>query len=150
MARGCSITCDLVAKEYSFINIGCVLDSKVELGRYVMLAPYVAIVGGDHLFSIPGLPIIFSGRPEGVQVTIIEDDVWIGFRATILAGVRIGRGAIVGAGSVVTKDIPPYEIYAGVPAHKIGERFIVETDRLRHDVMLHGPVIDGQFCPPTG
>ena len=50
MARGCSIATDLVAKEYSFVNIGCVLDSKVELGRYAMLAPYVAIVGGDHLF----------------------------------------------------------------------------------------------------
>ena len=148
MARGCSIASDLVAREYSFMNIGCVLDSKVELGRYAMLAPYVAIVGKDHIFSIPGLPIIFSGRPERPPTTIIEDDVWIGFRATILAGVRIGRGAIVGAGSVVTKDIPPYEIHAGVPAHKIGERFIGGADRLRHDSMLDGPVIDGQFCPP--
>ena len=149
MARGCSIASDLIAKEYSFMNIGCVLDSKVELGRYAMLAPYVSIIGGDHIFSIPGFPIIFSGRPEGVRPTIIEDDVWIGFRATILAGVRIGRGAIVGAGSVVTKDIPPYEIYAGIPAHKIGERFVVGADRLRHNAMLDGPVVEARFCPPA-
>jgi acetyltransferase-like isoleucine patch superfamily enzyme len=149
MARGCSIASDLHAREYSFMNIGCVLDSRVELGRYAMLAPYVSIVGRDHIFSIPGSPIIFSGRPEGVPTTIIEDDVWVGFRATILAGVRIGRGAIVGAGSVVTKDIPPYEIHAGIPAHKIGERFVVGADRLRHDAMLDGPVVDARFCPPA-
>jgi acetyltransferase-like isoleucine patch superfamily enzyme len=148
MARGCSIATDLVAKEYSFMNIGCVLDSKVELGRYAMLAPYVAIVGGDHAFSIPELPVIFSGRPNQIRTTIIEDDAWIGFGAIILAGVRIGRGAIVGAGSVVTKDIPPYEICAGVPARKIGERFADPADRARHDEMLTGPVVTGDFCRP--
>jgi acetyltransferase-like isoleucine patch superfamily enzyme len=149
MARGCMVTCDLVAHEYSFLNIGCVLGPKVELGRYVMLAPYVAIVGKDHVTSKPGVPVIFSGRPT-LKPTVIEDDAWVGFGAIIMAGVRIGRGAIVGAGSVVTKNVPPYEVHAGVPAHKIGERFIVGADRLRHDAMLDGPVIDGQFCPPTG
>jgi acetyltransferase-like isoleucine patch superfamily enzyme len=149
MARGCLVTSDLVAHEYSFLNIGCALGPKVELGRYVMLGPYVAIVGNDHVTSKPGMPVIFSGRPTPKQ-TVIEGDVWIGFGATIMAGVRIGRGAIIGAGSVVTKSVPPYEIHAGVPAHKIGERFIVGGDRLRHDAMLDGPVIDGQFCPPTG
>lgn len=146
MARGSLVTSDLVAHEYSFLNIGCILGPKVELGRYVMLAPYVAIVGGDHEISTPGLPIIFSGRPNQIRTTIIEDDVWIGFGAIILAGVRIGRGAIVGAGSVVTKDIPPYEIYTGVPACKTGERFTDPADRARHDEMLAGPVVTGNLC----
>ena len=53
---------------------------------------------------------------------VIEDDVWIGSRATILAGVTVGRGAIVGAGAVVTRSVPPMAIVAGVPARVIGQR----------------------------
>ena len=147
MAGGCCVTSDLVAREHSFINIGCILGPRVSLGRYTMLAPRVALVGDDHLVSTPGVPIIFSGRPC-IKETIIEDDAWIGYGAIIIAGVRIGRGAIVGAGSVVTKNIPSYEIHAGVPARKIGERFPEEDDRRRHDAMLDGTIVDGQHCPP--
>ena len=63
-----------------------------------------------------------------------------------MAGVRIGRGAIIGAGSVVTKSVPPYEIHAGVPAKKIGERFTDRADRLRHDAVLDGPTVGGRYC----
>jgi acetyltransferase-like isoleucine patch superfamily enzyme len=149
MARGCLVSRDLIAHEYSFLNIGCIIGPKVELGRYVMLGPYVSIVGNDHVTSKPGVPIIFSGRPP-LKGTVIEDDAWVGFGATILAGVRIGRGAIIGAGSVVTKNVPPYEVHAGVPANKIGERFATEGDRLRHDAMLGSPVVVGHYCPPIG
>jgi acetyltransferase-like isoleucine patch superfamily enzyme len=138
-----------MASEYSFMNSGCILGPKVKLGRYVMLGPNVAVVGNDHVTSKPGVPIIFSGRPA-LKETVIEDDVWVGFGAIIMAGVRIGRGAIIGARSVVTKSVPPYEIHAGVPARKIGERFPQEADRLRHDAMLDAPVIAGQYCPPIG
>jgi acetyltransferase-like isoleucine patch superfamily enzyme len=147
MTRSCKVTRDLVAGEYSFLNIGCNVGQKVELGRYVMLGPYVSVVGNDHESSKPGVPIIFSGRPPQKQ-TVIDDDVWVGFGAIIMAGVRIGRGAIVGAGSVVTKTVPPYEIHAGVPAKKVGERFADEAERLRHDAMLNGPVVSGQLCSP--
>lgn len=149
MAGGCLVTSDLVAQEHSFLNIGCILGPKVRLGRYAMLAPRVALVGDDHSISTPGVPIIFSGRPT-IKETVIEDDAWIGYGVIIIAGVRIGRGAIVGAGSVVTKNVPPYEIHAGVPAKKIGERFSDEADRLRHDSMLNGPMVVGQHCPPLG
>lgn len=145
MARGCSVSRDLVALEYSFLNIGCILGPKVQLGRYVMLGPYVAIIGNDHVTSKPGVPIIFSGRPSFLP-TVIEDDAWVGFGAIIMAGVRIGRGAIIGAGSVVTKSVPPYEIHAGVPAKKIGERFTDRADRLRHDAVLDGPTVGGRYC----
>jgi acetyltransferase-like isoleucine patch superfamily enzyme len=147
MARGCLVSKDLVALEYSFLNIGCIIGPKVNLGRYVMLGPYVSIVGNDHVTSKPGVPIIFSGRPSSLP-TVIEDDAWVGFGAIIMAGVHIGRGAIVGAGSVVTKNVPSYEIYAGVPARKIGERFATEVDRLQHDAMLDAPTMAGQYCPP--
>lgn len=147
MASSARVSRDLVAREYSFINMDCLIGPNVELGRYVMIAPRVSIVGGDHVYTNAGVPIIFSGRPE-LQQTIIEDDAWIGYGAIIIAGIRIGRGAIIGAGSVVIKSVPAYEIHAGVPARKIGERFSLEADRHRHDAMLDAPVVVGQYCPP--
>ena len=136
---------DFVAREHAFIGRGCYIGPRVQLGRYVMLAGHVAIVGGDHLFDKPGVPMIFSGRPT-LKPTIVEDDVWIGFRSTILVGVRIGRGAIVAAGSVVTKDVEPYTIVGGVPAMKIRTRFESSDEVAIHDRMLAGPLYTGDFC----
>lgn len=147
MARGCRVSSDLIAHEYSFVNIGCIIGPKVELGRYAMLGSYVAIVGGDHVHDTPGKPIIFSGRP-GMQQTRIGDDVWVGFGAIIFSGVTIGRGAIIGAGAVVTKDVPSFEIHAGVPSRKIGDRFPDAHDRQAHEKMLEGPLMTPEFCPP--
>ncbi len=65
----------------------------------------------------------------------------------ILAGVRIGRGAVVGAGAVVTKDVPAYEVHAGVPARKIGERFPRPADRALHDQIILGPPRPGRYAP---
>ena len=146
MAGSARVAADLVAHEYSFINIRCIVGPRVTLGRYVMLAPEVVIVGGDHRIDVPGTPILFSGRPP-LPETHLGDDAWIGFRAIIMAGVRIGRGAIVAAGAVVTKDVPAYEIHAGVPARKIGERF-KEFERVRHDAMLQGRVVSGEYPAP--
>jgi len=145
MADGAFANPDLVAKEYSFINVGCQVGAGVELGRYVMLAPHVGIVGSDHRYDVAGEPIIFAGRPPLVK-TVIEDDAWIGYGAIIMQGVTIGRGAIIAAGAVVTKSVPAYEIHAGVPAKKIGERFADPADRARHDAMLDGPVVHGRLA----
>lgn len=147
MARSARVSRDLIAHEYSFVNIDCLIGPRVTLGRYVMLAPEVAIVGDDHRFDVPGAPILFSGRPP-LQSTVIEDDAWIGFRAVIITGVRIGRGAIVAAGAVVTRDVPAYEIHAGVPARKIGERFTSAADRARHDGMLQAQLVSGDYPEP--
>ena len=53
---------------------------------------------------------------------VLEEDVWLGVNVVVLKGVRIGRGAIVAAGAIVTKDVPSYEIWGGVPARRLGER----------------------------
>ncbi len=90
--------------------------------------------------------MIFAGRPELLR-TAIGDDVWIGFGATIMAGVRIGNGAIVGAGSVVTQDVPDYEIHVGIPNRCVAVRFEGE-DRQRHMEMLAAPATEGRYCPP--
>ena len=121
------------------------IGPKVHIGHYVMFAPGVTVVGGDHIFTIPGTPMIFSGRPE-MPSTFIEDDSWIGYGATLMAGVRICRGAIVAAGAVVTKDIPAYEIHGGIPAKKIGVRFQNIQDRQLHDSMLAKPPKRGFYC----
>lgn len=146
LCRGCAVSRDLVAAAYGFVNVGCVIGPRVELGPYVMLSPYVAIVGGDHAYDRPGVPMVFAGV-AAVPRTVVEADAWIGCGAIILAGVHIGRGAIVGAGAVVTKDVPAYEIHAGVPARKIGERFPDPADRAVHDQMILAPPRRGRYAP---
>jgi acetyltransferase-like isoleucine patch superfamily enzyme len=145
MTPGSQISPDLVAKEFSYIGPGALIYPKVRLGRYVMLGPHVKIIGKDHLFDKPGVPIIFSGRPE-LPETVIEDDAWVACGAILSVGVHVGRGAIIAAGAVVSKDVPPYEIHAGVPACKIGERFPKLADRELHDRMLAQPAFHGEFC----
>ena len=147
MAASARISRDLIAHDYSFVNIDCLIGPRVTLGKYSMLAPEVVIVGGDHRIDVPGTPILFAGRPA-LQRTVIGDDVWIGFRAIVMAGVTIGRGAVIAAGAVVTRDVPPYEIHAGVPARKIGERFASAADRARHDAMLDARPQRGAYPPP--
>ena len=66
---------------------------------------------------------------------VIEDDCWIGSNATILKGVRIGRGSVIGAGAIVSKDIPPYSIYTGVPEVKIRRRF-TDAQIEQHEKLL--------------
>jgi acetyltransferase-like isoleucine patch superfamily enzyme len=136
---------DLKAGAYSYIGKYCSICPRVELGCYVMFAPRVTIVGGDHVFNVPGVPIIFAGRPE-MPKTVIEDDVWVGINSTIMSGVRIGRGAIVAAGSVVTKDVAPYTICGGVPAKYLRDRFEIDEQRKTHDRMLDSGLYLGKFC----
>lgn len=147
MPRGVKVRRDLEAGPYSFINQGCRINAKLILGKYAMLGPDVAVIDGDHLFDKPGTPIIFSGRPPAT-VTRVEDDAWIGHGAMLIGGLTIGRGAIVAAGAVVTKDVKPYAIVAGIPARQIGERFADPADRQRHNVMLDEPARPGEFCRP--
>lgn len=143
------ISPDLVAGPYSVVAMDCVIGPKVTLGPYAMVASEVVVTGGDHRFDIPGIPMVYAGRPE-IRETVVEADAWIGYRAILLTGVHVGRGAIVGAGAVVTHNIPPYEIYAGVPARKVGERFANSTERAEHDAMLARAPFPGRKCGPLG
>jgi serine acetyltransferase len=135
---------DLQAAEYVFVGQRCAVPPRVSIGRYSMLAAHAAIVGDDHNWTEPGVPIQFSGRPEQ-RDTWIGKDVWIGRGATLISGVRIGDGSIIAAGSVVTKDVPPFEVWAGVPARRIRLRFGDEQDRARHRVAVDGALLQPQF-----
>ena len=134
----CRLSKTLVAGEYSYIGRTCSICSGVKIGKYSMLANEVLITGSDHIFDNVDLPMYFSGRPEAPD-TIIGDDCWIGARTIIMRGVKIGNGAIVAAGAVVTKDVKPYSVVGGVPAKFIKMRFNDEDIR-KHEEMLSKPI----------
>lgn len=144
MGRGCSVSQDLSAGAYSYLGPRCLIYPKVTIGNYTMLANDVSIVGGDHVYDIPGRPIIFSGRAK-LKSTVIGKDVWVGAFVKIVTGVKIGNGAIIALGSVVTKDVEAYSVYGGIPAKKIKDRFQNDQDRLRHDEMLKKTYQDSGF-----
>ena len=120
--------------KYSYIG-GYSFLYNVKIENYCSIAERCCIGGAAHpIHRVSSSPVFHEGKnvlkknfaefPGIVNPdTIIENDVWIGMGCYIKAGVKIYTGAVVGMGSVVTKDIPPYEIWAGNPAKKIGERF---------------------------
>lgn len=140
---------DLIAHPYAFFGWHVWICPNVEIGPYTMLASYATIVGADHRYDVPGTAMLFAGRPP-LPKTNIGADCWIGHGATIMAGVNIGRGSIVAARAVVTKDIPPYEIWGGVPARKIRDRFSDPADIAKHEAMLAEPPRMGVPPDPLG
>jgi maltose O-acetyltransferase len=88
------------------------------IGNYVLIAQKVALLAVTHKFGNMEVPIVLQGSTD-VNPVIVEDDVWIGRNVVVMPGIRIAKGAIVGAGAVVTKDIPAYAIAGGVPAKVI-------------------------------
>lgn len=108
--------------DYSGIGENCVVPNNTVIGKYVMMAPEVHIVANNHQFKETSIPICFQGPDYSKNQTIIEDDVWIGVRTIFTPGHRIGKGSIIGAGSVVTKDVEPYSIVGGNPAKLIKKR----------------------------
>lgn len=109
----------------------CSINGTVRMGRGCILAPSVFISSGTHPFrEIPFLPIreqerrlAADERLEALDRPVwVQDDCWVGTHAVICPGITIGKGSIIGANSVVTKDVQPYSVYAGSPASAIGER----------------------------
>ncbi len=91
------------------------------IGDYVLLAPNVVILNSIHNIKRTDIPMILQGEEWGLN-PIIENDVWIGRNAVIMPSVKIGKGSIIGAGAVVTKDVKPYSLMGGVPARLIRNR----------------------------
>lgn len=110
----------IVIGDHCQVNEDVYIQSAM-IGNYVMIAQHVAILAVTHNFEAIDVPIILQGS-TGVKPVIINDDVWIGRNVVVMPGITIGKGAIVGAGAVVTKDVPPYAIVGGVPAKVIRYR----------------------------
>ena len=115
-------------------------QERLEIGSYCSIAPEVAfILNNEHeLTSASTFPfkvkLLHSASNEALSKggITVADDVWIGARATVLDGVSIGQGAVVAAGAVVTKDVPPYAIVGGIPAKVIRYRHSAEIRELMH------------------
>ena len=107
----------LTIGDYTHINRNCTLDARgyITIGNNCSISHSVNIITGSHDVSSPSFASYYLP-------IIIEDNVWIGINATILSGIRIGQGAVVCAGAVVTKDVPPFCIVAGIPAKIIKKR----------------------------
>ncbi len=135
---------ELIIEDDVYIGNLCTIQVNGRIGRYTMIANNVGIIGKlDHDFREIGMPIRYAkwigDRKQGdvrKDSVIIGEDVWVGYGAIILSGVTIGRGAIVAAGSVVTKNVTPYAIVAGVPAKSIGDRFTPE-EIVEHEMKLY-------------
>lgn len=113
--------------------------SYIEIGNKVMFGPNVTIRGGNHSTHIIGKYMADYTSKDKLatddQPVIIEDDVWVGTGAIILKGVHIGRGAIIAAGSVVTKDVEKYTVVGGVPAKRLKYRWTNEEIN-QHELIL--------------
>jgi acetyltransferase-like isoleucine patch superfamily enzyme len=103
--------------------------STIKVGNKVMFGPGVTILGGDHRTNVVGTYMfdVHEKLPENDLDVVIEDDVWVGANVLILKGVKIGRGCIIGAGSIVVKSIPAYTIYVGSPGLKAWSRWDAKT-----------------------
>jgi acetyltransferase-like isoleucine patch superfamily enzyme len=119
---------------HSFCGYDCEI-TNTDIGHFCSIANHVAIGGGQHPIDWVGTsPVFYEGRDSVAKKfssfdrdpprrTVVGCDVWIGYRAIIIQGVKIGHGAVVGAGSVVTHDVEPYAIVAGAPARLLRYRF---------------------------
>jgi acetyltransferase-like isoleucine patch superfamily enzyme len=109
-------------------SLSAVSGNTLEIGDNVMIAPYVYLGGISYNFELTGVPIFDQGvNPQGG--IRIEDDVWLGANVTVIDGVTIGHDAIVAAGAVVTKNIPPLGIAMGIPAKVVKMREQIKEER---------------------
>jgi maltose O-acetyltransferase len=99
-------------------------DSSITVGSYCDIAPRVTIVSGSHEIAAVGARAAGPGNSKPIM---IEDGVWIGAGSIILGGVRIGQHSVIGAGSVVVRDIPPYSVALGSPC-RVTRRISMATD----------------------
>lgn len=135
IAKNCNLQGHIYLGNHIVIGTGANFVSsraKLQINDYVVFGPNVTIYTGDHPTNVVGKHIIEVNDQDKNQLddvdswdadVVIESGCWIGTRVIILKGVTIGRGSIIGAGAIVTKDVPPYSIYVGVPQARTFERF---------------------------
>ncbi len=118
--------CCIEIDEHTYIGAYTCIGGpgNIKIGKYCLLAAHTGIVANDHIFSDPTEMIDKQGIT--CQGVVIEDNCWLGYGVKVLDGVTIGEGSVIGAGAVVTKDIPPYSVAVGVPAKVVRSRQLGE------------------------
>lgn len=135
--KGVTFATDIKLGNGSGIGANCSIPSGVSIGENVMMGIDILMFTNEHRHDDITIPMGAQGRTP-VEPIVIEDDVWIGSRSLIMKGVHIGHGAIIAAGSVVTKSVPPYEIWGGNPAHFLKSRLpaqLPESKELQPDTI---------------
>ncbi|HLA62887.1 MAG TPA: DapH/DapD/GlmU-related protein [Rhodothermales bacterium] len=129
-----------------YVGKGCTLECNGRIGSGVLIANRVGLVGRhDHDYRAIGRSMRnapWIGEPDydpayRAEQLVVEDDVWLGYGVVVLSGVTVGRGAVIAAGALVTRDVPPYSIAAGVPARVVGARF-TDAEIEAHEQALYG------------
>jgi virginiamycin A acetyltransferase len=141
VARGCQLFGDIHIGRGSKLNDGIEVVGELTVGNYCALAPDILFQQKNHKINKPAMQGRFYGRVLDNELEHMEsgpitvgNDVWIGARSIILSGVTIGDGAVVGAGSIVTDDVEPYAVVAGVPASQVKWRFPAEIRETLQDL----------------
>lgn len=122
IGKGARIDSDISIGDYSGIGTNSILDGSITIGDNVMMGEGCIILHHNHRFDRLDIPMCQQGFYEEKPVRI-GNDVWIGIRVTILPGVKVGSHCIIGAGAVVTKDVPDYAIVGGNPARILRMRY---------------------------
>lgn len=145
VSKGCNLQGNIECGGNITIGVGAYFVSTgatIRIHDHVVFGPNVTIYSGDHPTNVIGKHISEITDNDKKSLgweydadVVIESGCWIGTRAIILKGVTIGRGSVIGAGAVVTKDVPPYSIYVGVPERKCFSRF-TEQEIEKHEEML--------------
>ncbi len=120
IAAGCLIRGDVTIGAHCSLNAGAITMGRVRIGNVVRIASYAVLVGENHGTDDLALPI--AAQPMTSMGVVVEDDVWIGANVTVVDGVTIGAHAVIAAGAVVTRDVAPWTVVAGVPARPIRDR----------------------------
>lgn len=113
-------------------------EANIVIGDNVMFGPNPTIITGDHRINVVGISMnrVYEKLPENDKDVIIEDEVWVGANVTILKGVKIGRGSVIGANSLVVKSCPPYSVVMGVPSSIKRFRFSVD-EIIEHEERIY-------------
>lgn len=119
--RKVELTSRISIGDYSGIGKNSVVNGPITIGKFVNIGEELKVVTQNHRSDRTDIPMQQQGMAEEKEV-VIGDDVWIGHRVILLPGVHIGNGSIIGAGAVVTRDIPDYSVAVGVPARVIRNR----------------------------
>lgn len=136
-----------------YIGKYCCLETDIEIGKNVLIGNNVGLIGKyDHDYSKVGMFIkdspwigdsVYSFKGKGLKI-VIDEDTWIGYGSIILSGVKIGRGTIIAAGSVVTRNIPEYSIAGGNPCKVIKTRF-TEREIREHENKIRGCINENWY-----